>query len=450
MMEYERYAQRKKMIPKKRNDMMNRKIIVFGIILLFTGIMLTPCIATDNARLKEILSPECPLIFVEEPGTLSGYVTDTEMNPIEGVCIQVDFHETYREDYSDATGYYYVTDIPLCYCMKNATGSKPGYIPVSVSLAITENTIHDFILASTGPWLYVGGNGLENYTRIQDAIDNASNGDTVFVYDDSSPYVENIFVDVSITLLGEEKNTTIVNGSTNGTGEDPIEYFGIWIAADSVTVSGFTIEGCNLSGILISSNHTSISDIILSHNHNYGIAIGAMNTNQSFEQSGYNTITKCLITQNMGGVWISGHHNTITGNVISSNEIGIIVIFSLNSNISHNRISQDGTGVYLSGSYHTVLSRNNISSNDKGIYSMWTSADRILQNNFIGNNESASTVPGFFRQYFFKLDGQIPYPIRRNIWNENYWDKPRSHPYKSPGLLWFFIDWHPAQAPYSI
>ena len=42
----------------------------------------------------------------------------------------------------------------------------------------------------SGNTLYVGGSGPGNYTRIQDAIDNASDGDTVFVYDDSSPYFE--------------------------------------------------------------------------------------------------------------------------------------------------------------------------------------------------------------------------------------------------------------------
>ncbi len=43
-----------------------------------------------------------------------------------------------------------------------------------------------------GNIFYVGGSGFGNYTKIQDAIDNSSNGDTIFVYDDSSPYYENI------------------------------------------------------------------------------------------------------------------------------------------------------------------------------------------------------------------------------------------------------------------
>ena len=45
-----------------------------------------------------------------------------------------------------------------------------------------------------GNTLYVGGSGPENYSRIQDAVDNASMGDTIFVYGRSSPYYENIII----------------------------------------------------------------------------------------------------------------------------------------------------------------------------------------------------------------------------------------------------------------
>jgi hypothetical protein len=47
---------------------------------------------------------------------------------------------------------------------------------------------------SRGGWLYVGGSGPGNYTTIQQAINDASNGDTVYVYDDSSPYKEQVSV----------------------------------------------------------------------------------------------------------------------------------------------------------------------------------------------------------------------------------------------------------------
>ena len=81
-------------------------------------------------------------------GTLSGYVTDPLDNPIEGALIRVHFHETYEEDYSDENGYYYVDNIPICYCMKNCTCSKEGYYTEWVLMGITENTTYDFILYS--------------------------------------------------------------------------------------------------------------------------------------------------------------------------------------------------------------------------------------------------------------------------------------------------------------
>ena len=54
----------------------------------------------------------------------------------------------------------------------------------------------------TGHVLYVGGSGPGNFSKIQDAVDNASPGDTVFVYDDSSPYKENVTVSKSIIVQG--------------------------------------------------------------------------------------------------------------------------------------------------------------------------------------------------------------------------------------------------------
>lgn len=83
----------------------------------------------------------------EPTGTLSGYVTDTLMNPLAGALVRVSFHGTYEENFSNSLGYYHVTNIPLCWCLKNVTCSKPGYQTESVLLSIDENTTYDFILA---------------------------------------------------------------------------------------------------------------------------------------------------------------------------------------------------------------------------------------------------------------------------------------------------------------
>jgi hypothetical protein len=90
-------------------------------------------------------------ISLSEPpfdGTLSGYVNDTSMNPIEGALVRVHFHGTYEENYTDETGYYHVTNIPICYCLKNCTASKEGYYPDWVLMGIVEDRWYDFVLTS--------------------------------------------------------------------------------------------------------------------------------------------------------------------------------------------------------------------------------------------------------------------------------------------------------------
>ena len=76
-----------------------------------------------------------------------------------------------------------------------------AFAPSTGATDVKRNTIS----TAKGDTLYVGGNGTGNYSKIQDAINDSSDGDTVYVYDDSSPYYENLIVDKPITLKGENK-----------------------------------------------------------------------------------------------------------------------------------------------------------------------------------------------------------------------------------------------------
>ena len=81
--------------------------------------------------------------------------------------------------------------------------------------------------------LYTGGNGPGNYTQIQDAIDNASSGDTVFVF--NGTYYEHIVINKSINLIGDKRNNTIIDGNYDSNAV-------ILIVASDVVVKGFTVK----------------------------------------------------------------------------------------------------------------------------------------------------------------------------------------------------------------
>ena len=100
---------------------------------------------------------------------------------------------------------------------------------------------------SFGSILYVGGNGSGNYTKIQDAIDNTSDGDTVFVY--NGTYFENLIVNQSINLIGENKETTVIDGKNiDNVIKINIEY--TWVEDFSIRNSGngsyLTSAGINI------------------------------------------------------------------------------------------------------------------------------------------------------------------------------------------------------------
>jgi hypothetical protein len=125
---------------------MMKEGLVVAVILLCIGPSIASSINANMPITNEVTSATRASTITTYQGTLSGYVTDSVMNPIEGARIRVYFHDSFRENYSDATGYFHVTDIPICNCTKNATCSKEGYHPTWVYLTIWDNTTYDFVL----------------------------------------------------------------------------------------------------------------------------------------------------------------------------------------------------------------------------------------------------------------------------------------------------------------
>ena len=170
-----------------------------------------------------------------------------------------------------------------------------GVISLSIFHVVFSSNIQKSPVISnpfTKKVLYVGGHN-SDYVRISDAIVAAKEGETVFVCSNPTPYYENIVIDKPIRVIGENKDTTIIDGNEKG---DVIR-----ITADGVCLSNFTVrnggmkqDGLNDAAIEITSNNNIISNNICSST-NYGIWV---------RNSTKNTIinNRCIVKWD--GIWL--------------------------------------------------------------------------------------------------------------------------------------------------
>lgn len=104
------------------------------------------------------------------------------------------------------------------------------------------------------------------YNTIQEGVDAAVNGDTVFVF--SGTYYENVVIGKTMNLEGENNDVTVIDGG-GGIGDI------LCIMADFVNVTGFTIRKTSKGdGIDILGDYCKISNNILSDNE---VGIDPMN-----------------------------------------------------------------------------------------------------------------------------------------------------------------------------
>jgi parallel beta-helix repeat protein len=181
---------------------------------------------------------------------------------------------------------------------------------------------------------------------IQDAINNASIGDTIFVH--KGTYYENVLINKSISLIGEEKEFTIINGSGIGS---VISIKGV----NNVIVKGFTLmESGSIplySGMQIeSSSSSNISDNIILNNYN-GISLF----------NSYKTVI-CdneILRNNYGISLYSSFNNLVKNNIISSNEYGIGLYLSQRNVFSANTLFNSVYGIDIALSSNNVIYHNN-------------------------------------------------------------------------------------------
>jgi len=198
----------------------------------------------------------------------------------------------------------------------------------------------------------------DDYPTIQEAINHANEGDIIFVK--NGTYHEHVVVNKTVSLVGENRDSTIVDG--NGTGSV------FYIVARNTTISGFTVQNAD-GGIYVSEWYSRV----------YGnIVTGIKTTGISLRDSYESNIAENIVTHNGNGLsfWYC-HSNTVSGNNISENEFGIYIaysmFFTLRNNDLRNNTFNFGVWSYGTSPYgtfydfiHDIDTSNTI--NDKPIY----------------------------------------------------------------------------------
>lgn len=272
--------------------------------------------------------------------------------------------------------------------------------------------------------LYTGGTGTGNYSSIQNAINHASEGDTILVF--PGIYNESIIVNKTICLLGKDKNNTIID--TNNS-----LYSAIIVQAPNISISGFTIQN-NTVGIYVIGNVTSFENNIFLNNIFKHNSCGIYLTNLSsgtliyknifsknqgegirLYRSNNNIINENIITENGGfgiALWDSSNNNSITNNTVTNNikgitfsrwcnnniifgnnilenqKAGISFIYSFNNNLTSNYFINNSYGFYLRDSSGNIIDNNNFSKNQQGIHLYDSPNNTINTNNiFYENNQ---------------------------------------------------------------
>lgn len=302
--------------------------------------------------------------------------------------------------------------------------SKSASTVPSVTIYVDDDNIE-------GPW---DGTIEHPFQTIQDGINAATNGDAVYIF--NGAYVT-ARIDKSVNLIGEDKESTIVNGE-------------IIVLTNWVNVSGFTIHNpggwCGVH--LEDRNFCNISNNIL-NSGSYGVF-----------RSQNSIISKNIILNTGIGIF-PDENNIIKENIIKNNSVGIELTFENNlvyeNNISFNRacglfIASDGNDITRNNIYSNGW-ENSYSNPGYGAVVTHGKGNTISSNNFIKNKVNAEIYVALFQ---------------KNTWNKNYWDDFRGLGLKRiRGTLfivffeyseferlielpWVNFDWHPAREPYDL
>jgi parallel beta-helix repeat protein len=251
--------------------------------------------------------------------------------------------------------------------MKIKISSISVVLVLVISMMVGVDLGFEVVPRASGTTIYVDDDGGADYTSIQDALDHANDGDTIYVY--SGTYYENLRVEKRVTLIGQGRTSTTIEGESNT--------YVIFVLIDNVQISGFKIMG----------------------NDGYGYA-GVKSSKDHI------TVTNCEFTNNGRGIhlWVSSFH-TVKDNICRNNlRDGIYIHGCDNVTIEDNQCSQNGENGILVHGYSDHIIKNNIcNENDRDGIMFHGILNSVVENNQCNNNVEAG-IHGLGRNNITVID----------------------------------------------
>jgi parallel beta-helix repeat protein len=326
-----------------------------------------------------------------------------------------------------------------CYTIRLVVNSTHNF-PSIDSFPVKVNNIQDT--------LYVGGLDLDNnYTTIQSAVNDAGNGDKVFIY--NGRYNESVIVNSDIEIIGESNKDSIIgNFSTD---------YAFWIDSNRCNISNLCIQDAEI-GLVYTSNNNSLvqnnffnntflsmliigSNTTISHNTYVNNAIGIFGEYLNYSDIDNNDFYNNDISI---GIILSQSNQIRNNSIEAGSYVGVLFFQSCNNTIYNNSVTNIGeNALYISyDSYDNIFYFNNLKNNAQNAFddcnNKWYNQDFLIGNywdDYLGLDSNSDGI------------GDTPY----NIQGENNQDLyPLMFERKSPPLFsWIDDDFNPSNPGYN-